>query len=306
MSGRLFSGIPAEDYHADICDTPSLSSGIAKLLLSRSPLHAWAAHPKLGNAPREKGDDDKFDYGSACHDVLLEGGSRLAVVNPEEYRSKPTKANPEGSIPKGWTNDAIREAREVARGSGKIPVLPVQANRIMRMTEGANRFIQGSALATAWEGGESEVTCTWSEHGIWLRCRFDRLNKGAGINFDYKSTTDASPDGFGRQILRMGYHIQDAFYRRGMKACGIDDPKFYFLAQEVSAPHPCSWHECDTELRMIADAKVEQAIRIWGECLSANKWPSYGNQINNVLANSWMMEQAVTDGTLDMGYREPE
>jgi hypothetical protein len=48
----------------------------------------------------------------------------------------------------------------------------------------------------------------------------DRITKRRRFIFDYKSTEDASPDTFGRQIVRMGYHIQEAFYRRVVRNLG--------------------------------------------------------------------------------------
>src|SRR5215831_5713580 len=39
--------MPAAQYHADPCPTPSLSASIIKLICLDSPAHAWTAHPKL-------------------------------------------------------------------------------------------------------------------------------------------------------------------------------------------------------------------------------------------------------------------
>ena len=48
--------IPPREYHADPCPAPSLSRSIAKLLVERSPAHAYAAHPRLGG-PRNRAID---------------------------------------------------------------------------------------------------------------------------------------------------------------------------------------------------------------------------------------------------------
>jgi hypothetical protein len=298
--------VPAEQYHADELGAPMpcLSSSIAKILLARSPLHAWAAHPKLGNLPREKGEDDKFDYGSACHDVLLEGGAKLVILNPEDYRSKPTKADPEGSVPKGWTNGAIREARAAAQAEGKLPLLPSQGNRVMKMVEGARKFIQEAPWRDAWAGAQKEATFTWQEKGVWLKVRFDAVSLKYGFIGDYKSTVSANPRWFSGHMVRMGYHFQQAFYERALKAQGIDDPLFMFLAQEVSAPHACSWHTSDADLRKIANAEIDRAILLWAECLAENRWPSYGQEPTEAKPTSWMMEQAMEEGIFDLGYRE--
>jgi len=73
--------IPETDYHADPIAEPSLSSSIAKILLARSPRHAWANHPRL-NPNQEPETRREFDFGSAAHAMLLEGSmSNFSVVD---------------------------------------------------------------------------------------------------------------------------------------------------------------------------------------------------------------------------------
>lgn len=43
--------LPSAEYHADPAPEPSLSATLAKLLISRSPRHAWMASPRLNVPP---------------------------------------------------------------------------------------------------------------------------------------------------------------------------------------------------------------------------------------------------------------
>jgi hypothetical protein len=92
-------------YHKDPCLAPSLSSGIARTLLTHSPAHAWtaapAAQPRLPIEEKES-----FDIGSAAHALLLEGEDRMVVLPYDDYRKKEAK-----------------EARDYARAEGKHPIL---------------------------------------------------------------------------------------------------------------------------------------------------------------------------------------
>ena len=49
----LYPNVTAKDYHADCCESVSLNSTIAKILVSQSPKHAWLKHPRLGGAKPE-------------------------------------------------------------------------------------------------------------------------------------------------------------------------------------------------------------------------------------------------------------
>ena len=50
LSEGIHLGVPEATYHADPCIEPSASSGILRLLMDRTPMHAHAAHPRLGGA----------------------------------------------------------------------------------------------------------------------------------------------------------------------------------------------------------------------------------------------------------------
>lgn len=70
--------ISVEEYHADPCAAPSLSSTLAGLLLNRSPRHAWTAHPRL-NPEHQSKDSKTFDIGRAAHRAVLgKGGDFIA------------------------------------------------------------------------------------------------------------------------------------------------------------------------------------------------------------------------------------
>jgi hypothetical protein len=109
----LHDAILAEDYHAD----PALSSGIAKLLIDRSPAHAWTAHPSL-NPAWEREVEDKFDIGTAAHRLLLEGEDCIVEGDYKDWRSKEAK-----------------EFKEDARALNQIPLLIPQARRVREMVE---------------------------------------------------------------------------------------------------------------------------------------------------------------------------
>ena len=79
--------ITEEDYHADKlpdwCTGPSLSNSMAKILLDKSPAHAYAAHPRLGGAGRvlPASTLQTFDAGKLAHKLLLGRGAEVVVID---------------------------------------------------------------------------------------------------------------------------------------------------------------------------------------------------------------------------------
>lgn len=266
----------ADAYHADPCPAPSLSSSIAKIIIERSPLHAWHAHPRL-NPHHQSEERADFDLGSAAHALLLEGEDRMSVIDADSYRAK-----------------AAQEQRDAARAAGRHPILKAKHVAVVAMAKIAERAIAGcpdlSGLTLA--DGDSERAVIWQECGIWLRCRPDWLARDLSAMLDYKTTGDAEPMHFGKHIARMLYHFQAAFYRRGVRAVtGVDVP-FILLAQETEEPHACTFHGCAPSLAAIAEQMVDQAIRTWAGCMKAGTWPAYSPRIHYHDAAAWAaMEQ---------------
>lgn len=265
--------MPAEKYHADPCVVPSLNASTANVLLRESARKAWFGHPRLNPAFARK-EESKFDLGTAAHAMLLEGRDVIQVCDFDDWRKAEARAQ-----------------RDAARSAGKVPLLKKHRDDVVAMVATAEAFIQHSEIAEHWPDGDSELVAVCEDRGVWLRARLDRITKRRRFIFDYKSTEDASPDTFGRQIIRMGYHIQEAFYRRVVRNLQSVDPRFAFLAQSTEPPYECSLHGCDPALQEIADLEIERAIGIWRDCSQKKVWPSHGGRIHWAMAPNYLMTQ---------------
>src|SRR5687767_12481495 len=74
----LHYNISPETYFSDPAETPSLSASIAHTLVSKSPIHAWMQHPRLGG--RGKKPTRAMDLGSVVHALLLGAGKEYCVI----------------------------------------------------------------------------------------------------------------------------------------------------------------------------------------------------------------------------------
>lgn len=252
--------MPAEQYHADPAPAPSLSNSIAQILLTQSPMHAWFAHPRL-NPKRPPDEDSRLDLGSAAHAVLLEGGwDRVVEVLANDWKTK-----------------AARESRDEIRAAGKLPVLAKHYAALQEMVPVAEMYIASNPdLQGLLTNGSAESTIVWREGPLWLKCRPDLRADDGVVLMDYKTTTSASPLVFERQIERMGYDVQGAFYLRGNRAIGApDDSRFIFLAQEITPPYACQAIGLAPSYVAMGDIKVDRAIKTWRACMTTGKWPAY-------------------------------
>lgn len=307
------SAIPMSKYIADdLCEVPTLSSGCAHTLVTRSPAHAFAAHPRLGGLPEDEPSEDEPSedearekaatlVGKLAHELLLGGDGKICVIEPSEYRSEPKRKGEEGGIPKGWTNSAIRAARSQAICNGLIPVLPKQMAAARRMVLAARQFIERDAgvgddagirerLRAVFATGVSESTLLWQEGDVLLRARPDWMNSDRRVMLHFKTTmASASPEPFMRGIMEsMGYDTALAFYRRGFEALTQQtDWLHVILVQEQKPPHACSIISLDTVKWAVADDKVSAAITLWAACMKARHWPAYPGCVHYAAPRPW-------------------
>lgn len=251
-------------YHADPCDSPSLSSSIAKIILEQSPRHGWFCHSRLNPAYQSE-NKQAYDVGSAAHTLLLGDGRGLAVIDAENYKTK-----------------AAQDARDKAYANGLIPLLTRQHIDVLAMATSARQQLDQHEASDAFTKGLPERTLVWKEGDVWCRAMLDWLPDDPKRAYDdFKSTSgSASPDHWQRNLFSMNYDIQAAFYRRGIRAVlGIHNPVFRFVIQETSAPYCLSVVALDPQAIDFANKKVVEAIHLWSACIERNEWPGYSNRI---------------------------
>lgn len=250
-------------YHADeVADAPSLSASIANLLITKSPAHAKAAHPKL-NPDFERKPEDKFDLGSAVHSLLLEGKDAVYVCQFDSWR----------------TNDA-KETREYARSIGKIPLLAHEWLAVQPMFAAIREQLdQHHVDPTPFTAGKPEQTLVWEEGGVTLKARLDWLHDDRSATDNLKTTkASAEPRAWTRTCLGMGADVQAAFYLRGARHYGWD-LSYRWVVVEVTPPFALSVCTPDSVMLDIANDKVDRAIALWRQCLANDRWPAYTTDV---------------------------
>jgi hypothetical protein len=256
-------------------------------------MHAHHEHPRLGGVHGEQA--NKADMGTVAHDILLGGEGKICIIDPNDYPSAGKKGEP-GAVPKGWTNNAIREARDDARAKGLTPILKGAELAAKAMAAKAREFLKGSEIAGVLDDGEPELTLISEQNGIWLRARPDWFNPAMKIMLNYKTTeASAEPQRFIAGVMRgMGYGTAVAFYQHVWESMDADnfDWMHVILVQEQDAPYACSLIALDPVKMSIEMENVKRGIDIWGQCMKSGRWPGYPGQIHYAVPSSWELAQA--------------
>lgn len=271
--------VSEDEYHKDPCDVASLSQSIAHTLLTKSPLHAWTEHPKLGGAQLESDEEDSAALvaGKVIHKLLLGKGPDVAILAADNWRLK-----------------ASQEFKKAAIAAGKVPMLERVYDEIVASVE----TIKGNLALFGYElDGQSEVSIEWDEQGehgpVRCRGRMDHVKFGTGKIYDIKKILSAHPETCGRHSCDYGYFIQDAAYSSAFEKLR---PEFAgrvqveYLFVEVEPPYAIYPAPLDGELREIGRQYWERAVLVWERCLRRNEWPAYvkpGKPVTPIMAPGW-------------------
>ena len=127
-------------------------------------------------------------------------------------------------------------------------------------------------------GATCERHLEWKLQGRAMSSRPDAFTPGRML-FDLKTTTDASPIGFGRQAWRMAYHAQSALYIDALASLGIDVLDAYLVAVETKPPYPVTVMRLTAQMIDVG----RRTYRTWFEtlrvCEESDHWPAYTSSV---------------------------
>lgn len=275
----LHFDIDEKRYHADdLCETPTLSCSLAKVLISKSPLHAWRAHPRLGGTPSHESTPEQ-ELGSASHKLNLGRGAEIAVLDHKD-----------------WRKGEAKDDRKAARDAGKIPILRDDLVRAEKQRDEFRRQMESRGLLAAFDEASPEVVMIYDDGPRRCRAMIDKLfidevNKRA-IIFDLKNCESANPGALGKLVYNQSYDMQEVSYTRGLEILRPDlagriDFRFLFL--EIEDPFCLTVAELTGESRVLGQSKWARAWQMWHECLTADRWPAYGNTLARVEPPGWAL-----------------
>lgn len=265
--------LEADRYHADPAPEPSLSSTIARLLLRRSPAHAWHASPRL-NPDWQPVEKAHFDIGRAAHRALLGAGADYAVI-PDELLDARGAASTKAA--KAW----IEEARQ----DGLTPIKADVATQIETMATICRVRLRDAGLEL--EPERSELAALAQIDGTWCRCMADNaperaLGRLGPLLVDFKTTTDANPAAIERAVMTYGYDLQAAHYVDTWRAATGETRAFVFVFQEKEPPHEVAIALLAGEALEIGQRQAREARQLWRACVESGDWPGYEGGIHQI------------------------
>ena len=262
-------------YHSDPCPTPSLSASCAKTVIGKSLLHAWREHPKSPQA-KPFSASAAMDIGSAVHAAVF-GGAKIKLIEAPD-----------------WRTSAAKEARDLARHSGEIPLLEKELPRIEAMaTLCAERF---DGLYGKEYHAERAAIWRCPRTGGWRRAKMDTSAKGAAIIVDLKTTAKGVDDeACIKRVFSNQLHIQAAAYEEAMEQLHPEwagRVRFLFQWQEQNEPYALSRPiEMGEAAMTIGREQWAAAGALWDKAVAENNFPGHGTDPTDASPPPWVLTE---------------
>ncbi len=269
----LIPDMPPAEYHADPCPAPSLSSGVARKLLSQSPQHAMLAHPRLTPDRVPVTPSAAMEEGTILHGLVLGDDVHVHVIDAPDWRTK-----------------AAQTERDEARAFGAIPILVARHAELQACADAALTQIRQHEIAADMDAGRPEATMLWQDGPVWCRSRIDWLpHDPRAPLYDLKTTSQsAHPDAWSRKLFASGYDLQAALYMRGSEVVrGVRPAGFRFIVLETVYPFALSIVQMAPDAEALAHARLQRALHLWSDCLTRGEWPGYPDRVCHVNAPTW-------------------
>ena len=121
---------------------------------------------------------------------------------------------------------------------------------------------------------------------IPMKARIDCLGTGPWFA-DLKTTTDASPEGFGREAVKWRYHLKMALYHDAVKALIGEAPRTLVVAVEKEPPHFVGCYEFDEDALDLGRLRYREAVETWLRC-QKDGWPTaYTEGVQTLRLPKW-------------------
>ncbi len=243
-----------KQYHAD---TSAISASGLKLF-ARSPAHYYAAY--LDPNRIERSPTPAMRVGTATH---------CAILEPERFSAEYI-ALPEG------LDRRTKEGKQAYADLLATGAELLTSDDMSLVVNMACAFRDNATSRALFDRKHVVEQSIFAEvNGVACKCRPDFMTADGLMVMDVKTTSDASPESFGKSAWSLGYHIQAAFYRRVIQSATGITPEFIFGCVESDRPYLTAYYTVPQYLLDYADGVIDALLEQYAECLRSGIWHGY-------------------------------
>ena len=258
--------------------------------VSRSELWGLRESPEKFKYHREHPDEPTpaLIFGQLVHKLVLQAETfreDFAVAPDADRRTKAGK--------EAW------EAFQADLAAGQTVVSRADFAKAAEMAQAVASHPLAARLLGLEGRGKHETPHFWTDPdtGEECKCRTDAetVIDGQLWVVDYKTTADASTEGFQREAHKYGYDFQAAMYSEGVEADTGERPRFAFVAQEKAPPYAINIFVADNDFVTRGYDIFRELLGLYHECRVTGNWYGYlgpDDTVNILELPAWLREKS--------------
>jgi exodeoxyribonuclease VIII len=258
-----------DEYHG--CTQAVSSTALKELYYGNNPQLCYQKYIKRALPFRQT---EAMLIGAAAHKIILE---------PRSFKK-------EFAVWEGRKAGKAYDAFKLEFGDKSI-ITGQQYDDIRRMRDAVMRHKEAAKLLT---GGNAEESVFWRDEqtGVLCRARCD-YNKtqasGTKVLIDVKTCRSADPDKFVKEMINLGYPIQEAMYLEGFEA-----DAFAFIAIEKGDFNTVEVYTLDDIFAECGHLMYREALQKWSEYRGKDHWPTYTDgKISELICPNWLEAKVI-------------
>jgi hypothetical protein len=248
-------------YH--LCTEAVSSSALKELYYGKNPQYCYQKYIAK-TVPNKQ--TDAMLIGSATHKLILE----------------PRSFNKEFAVWSGGRRAGGEWKAFKEYHSDKDIITQVQYDEIRIMRDAVRNNSEANTLLS---NGEAERSVFWRDEETNVLCRaradYQKQSGSSNILVDLKTCMSAEPEKFAKDLINLGYPLQEAMYREGFKA-----DAFAFVAVEKGT-NTVQVYTLDDLFDQAGHFIFRQALERWAECLETKVWPTYRTGVSQLDCPEW-------------------
>jgi exodeoxyribonuclease VIII len=246
-----------------LCTEAVSSSALKELYYGKNPQYCYQKYIAK-TIPNKQ--TDAMLIGSATHKLILE---------PRSFNKE--FAVWSGGRRAGGEWKAFKEFHD-----DKDIITQAQYDEIRYMRDAVRNNSEASTLLS---NGEAERSVFWRDEETNVLCRaradYQKQSGSSNILVDLKTCMSAEPEKFAKDLINLGYPLQEAMYREGFKA-----DAFAFVAVEKGT-NTVQVYTLDDLFDQAGHFIFRQALERWAECLETKVWPTYRTGVSQLDCPEW-------------------
>ena len=275
MEPGLYPGMDRSEYDA----VDALNQTTIKIAYEKSLLHARAEQLQSSEPTEAK------IIGLALHTLILEPELFQERFAPMPVNAKGDKWNrrfQDGAIAWDIFDDEHPGCHAIKQA--KIDELYIMRASVLRDPT-CREIIEAASF--------QEVSFFWEhpDYGFACKGQADLISQYEGWSWcvDVKSTKDASPLGFSKEIGTFSYMVQGAWYLEGLNEIAEAERRYGFIAFDKSTPFCASFYELDPENLMEGRYRCDTVARKWQAGIEAGEFGAYPGGITQTKPQGYAM-----------------